>query len=104
VGAYGGQLIGDPEVLGLDAAFPAGFLALLAPWLRSRAGKVAAVLGVVLALALTPVTPPGVPIIAAALGGVLALRVPQPAGSHEVTSAATDVAASVQPHEQEDRP
>lgn len=101
VGSYGGQLIGDPEVLGLDAAFPAGFLALLAPWLRSRAGKVAAVLGVVLALALTPVTPPGVPIIAAALGGVLALRVPQPAGSLAVTSPATDVAASAGPHEQE---
>jgi predicted branched-subunit amino acid permease len=32
VGAYGGQLLGDPQTLGLDAAFPAGFVALLAPW------------------------------------------------------------------------
>lgn len=73
LGAYGGSLIGDPETLGLDAAFPAGFLALLAPFLRSREGRVAAVVGVGLALALTPVTPPGVPIIAAALGAVVAL-------------------------------
>lgn len=75
VGAYGGQLIGDPEVLGLDAAFPAGFLALLAPWLRERRGRVAAIVGTALALALTPVAPPGVPILAAALGALVAMRV-----------------------------
>ena len=75
LGAYGGQLLGDPRALGLDAAFPAGFLALLAPWLRSRQGRVAAVLGVGIALALTPVAPPGIPVVAAALGAVIALRV-----------------------------
>jgi predicted branched-subunit amino acid permease len=73
-GAYGGQLLGDPEVLGLDAAFPAGFLALLAPWLRSPAGRRAAVTGALLAVALTPVTPPGVPLLAAALGAVAGWR------------------------------
>ncbi len=76
LGAYGGQLLGDPRALGLDAAFPAGFLALLAPWLRSRQGRVAALLGVAIALALTPVAPPGIPVVAAALGAVIALRVP----------------------------
>jgi predicted branched-subunit amino acid permease len=75
VGAYGGTLLGDPEVLGLDAAFPAGFLALLAPWLRQRDGRLAAVVGAGLALALTPVAPPGVPIIAAGLGAVVAMVV-----------------------------
>jgi predicted branched-subunit amino acid permease len=74
IGAYGGQLLADPEVLGLDAAFPAGFLALLAPWLRTRSGRVAAATGVLLALALTPVAPAGVPIIAAGLGAVVAMR------------------------------
>jgi predicted branched-subunit amino acid permease len=73
VGAYGGSLLGDPEALGLDAAFPAGFLALLAPWLRHRAGRVAAAVGAALALVLTPVTPPGVPILAAGLGALVAL-------------------------------
>jgi predicted branched-subunit amino acid permease len=75
LGAYGGALLGDPERWGLDAAFPAGFLALLAPWLRSRQGRIAAATGVLLALALTPVAPPGVPILAAGLGAVVAMRV-----------------------------
>lgn len=74
LGAFGGQFLGDPERLGLDAAFPAGFLALLAPWLRTRAGQVAAATGAMIAVALTPVTAPGVPIVAAALGAVVALR------------------------------
>lgn len=80
VGAYGGTQIAEPEVLGLDAAFPAGFLALLAPWLRTRRGRLAAGVGVVLALVLTPIAPPGVPVIAAGLGGVAALLVPEGAG------------------------
>jgi predicted branched-subunit amino acid permease len=66
VGALGGELIGDPNELGLDAAFPALFLALLYPMLRTRRAVVAALGAAVLALAVTPITPPGVPIIAAA--------------------------------------
>jgi predicted branched-subunit amino acid permease len=80
VGAYGGALIGDPGAYGLDAAFPAGFLALLAPWLRTRQGRVAAAVGAGLALGLAPVAPPGIPIVAAALGAVAAMGVrPRPA-------------------------
>jgi 4-azaleucine resistance transporter AzlC len=77
-GALAGEAIGDPTALGLDAAFPAGFLALLVPLLRDRRSRVAAAAGVVLALALTPVAPPGVPILAASLGALagLAARVP----------------------------
>ena len=100
VGAYGGALLGDPAALGLDAAFPAGFLALLAPWLRDRRGRVAAMLGVALALALTPVAPPGVPIIAAGLGALLALRfVPAQPTETEVT----EVGEVVSPTEPETR-
>jgi predicted branched-subunit amino acid permease len=76
LGAFGGQLLGDPRALGLDAAFPAGFLALVAPWLRSAAGRRAAVAGALLALVLTPFTPPGVPIVAAGLGALAGLRAP----------------------------
>lgn len=69
LGALGGALIEDPAALGLDAAFPAGFLALLAPQVRGHAGRGrAAVAGGLIALALLPITPPGVPIIAATLG------------------------------------
>jgi 4-azaleucine resistance transporter AzlC len=66
VGALGAGLFGDPEALGLDAAFPALFLALLWPQLRPPRAIAAAVLGAAIALVLIPVAPPGVPIIAAA--------------------------------------
>lgn len=67
VGAFGGELLGDPEALGLDAAFPGLFLALLATQLRRRGAVAAALLGGAVALALIPLAPPGVPIIAASL-------------------------------------
>ena len=66
LGVLGGELLGDPNDLGLDAAFPALFLALLYPMLSSRRAVAAALGGAAVALALTPLTPPGVPIIAAA--------------------------------------
>ena len=66
VGALGGEALGDPADLGLDAAFPALFLALLVPQVRTRRALAAAVLGGTVALVLLPFTPAGVPIIAAA--------------------------------------
>jgi predicted branched-subunit amino acid permease len=75
LGAYGGRLLGDLRTYGLDAAFPAGFLALLAPWLRTRAGRIAAGVGAGLALVLTPVAPPGVAILTASVGALVALVV-----------------------------
>jgi 4-azaleucine resistance transporter AzlC len=68
LGAVAGDAIGNPEAWGLDAAFPAGYLALAMPHLRTRQGRVAAVCGVAIALALVPLAPAGVPIVAAALG------------------------------------
>jgi len=76
-GALLGGGIGDPKTLGLDAMFPAAFLALLAPQLRRPGAPVAAVAGVAIALALVSFTPAGVPIIAALAGvvpGVLAAK------------------------------
>lgn len=72
-GAMAGSLLGDPETIGLDAAFPAGFLALMAPLLGTRARKVAALGGMAVALVVLPYAPPGVPILAAAAGVVPAL-------------------------------
>ena len=69
-----GDVIGDPARLGLDAAFPALFLALLVPQLTSARSRQAAVLGAAIALALTPFTPPGVPIIAASAACLLGWR------------------------------
>ena len=74
VGVTFGDVIGDPDRLGLDAAFPALFLALLVPQLTNRRAVEAAVLGAAIALALTPFTPAGVPIIAASAACLLGLR------------------------------
>lgn len=68
LGAVAGDAIGDPETFGLDAAFPAGFVALAVPHLRGRRGRVAAVAGAAIALVLIPLAPAGVPIVAAAAG------------------------------------
>jgi 4-azaleucine resistance transporter AzlC len=73
VGALGARLFGDPETLGLDAAFPALFLALLWPQLRGARAVAAAILGAAIALVLIPVAPPGVPIIAAAAACLVGL-------------------------------
>jgi len=69
-----GRFIGDPSRLGLDAAFPALFLALLVPQLGSRDARLAAVLGATIALVLTPLTPPGVPIVAASAACLVGIR------------------------------
>ena len=66
-GALLGSVIGEPETWGLDAAFPAGFIALLAPHVRERPGQVAALLGAAIAVALTPIAPAGVPLLVAAV-------------------------------------
>jgi 4-azaleucine resistance transporter AzlC len=69
-GAVLGAALGDPETWGLDAAFPASFVALLAPHVRRRPGQVAAFGGAVLAAATVPVTPAGVPLLVAAIAVV----------------------------------
>jgi 4-azaleucine resistance transporter AzlC len=74
VGVIAGDALGDPKDLGLDGAFPALFLALLAPQLRAPRAAVAATVGAVIALALIPVTPAGTPIIAASAACLLGLR------------------------------
>jgi len=66
-GAVAGEALGDPRTYGLDAAVGAAFLALLWPRLRDRDNQLTAVLSVALALALVPVAPAGVPVLAAAL-------------------------------------
>jgi 4-azaleucine resistance transporter AzlC len=67
IGVIGGDSLGDPAALGLDAAFPALFLALLAAQLRSRTTVGVAVAGALVSLVLVPFVPPGVPIVAAGL-------------------------------------
>jgi 4-azaleucine resistance transporter AzlC len=74
IGVFGGTAIGNTDDLGLDAIFPAFFLGLLANELRGSLSVGATAIGAVVALALTPFTPAGVPILAACAGALLALR------------------------------
>jgi 4-azaleucine resistance transporter AzlC len=101
VGAVAGNLVADPASLGLDAAFPALFLALLAgqlapretqrteswtgserphvvsrgaSWVKGRSRLLAAIGGALIALALMPVAGPGIPIIAASAACLIGAR------------------------------
>jgi predicted branched-subunit amino acid permease len=65
IGALAGQAIGDPSAFGLDGAFAALFVALLAAQLTDRRRIAAAIGGGAIAALLIPFTPPGIPIIAA---------------------------------------
>jgi predicted branched-subunit amino acid permease len=74
IGVVAGDLIGDPDRLGLDALFPAFFLGLLVgEATEGRRGWAAALLGAAIALTLAPLTPPGVPIMMACLAALIAL-------------------------------
>jgi predicted branched-subunit amino acid permease len=78
VGAIATHLVPDPKVLGLDAAPPAAFLALLAPRLRAREPMAIALAAGVVALVCLPFVPAGIPLLIVAilvgLYGVLRAR------------------------------
>jgi predicted branched-subunit amino acid permease len=78
LGAYGAGRLGSPQALGIDVVGPAAFLALIWPQLRAgRTERGVGVLGAAIALAATPLLPPGVPVIlaaTAALAGALVTR------------------------------
>jgi len=81
LGSLAGALVGravNPADIGLDAAAPAVFLALLWPMLRRTEARWVALGGALLALALVPIAPPGVPVVASAIvalvGGLLPTR------------------------------
>lgn len=71
IGVLAGEAIGDPATLGLDAAFPALFLALLVPQLTSRRALATTLVAAAIALVLIPFTPAGIPIIAASVACLL---------------------------------
>jgi branched chain amino acid efflux pump len=78
-GALGGDLLGDTDALGLDAVYPAFFLAILVGEMRDRRSRGVALGGAAIALALVPFTPAGVPVLAAsaaALAGLWRRREP----------------------------
>ncbi|MGS0686876.1 AzlC family ABC transporter permease [Nakamurella sp. GG22] len=81
VGALGASWLSDPRVLGLDAAVPAAFLALLAPRLRGREAWAIALAAALVALVAVPFVPVGFPVLIAALVGVVAGLIPRRTGA-----------------------
>jgi 4-azaleucine resistance transporter AzlC len=73
VGALAGSVL-DTQALGFDAAFPAAFVAMLPPHLRTRQGRFAALTGAVVCVALTPFVPVGVAILVAVFGVLFGVR------------------------------
>ncbi|MEU5879644.1 AzlC family ABC transporter permease [Spirillospora sp. NPDC047279] len=84
-GAAGAARVGDPDTFGLDALGPAVFLALL--WPRLAGGRTeikVALAAAVIAIAATPLLPPGVPVMLAAVAALLGSL---PAGRRERVNA-----------------
>ena len=99
IGALGAGALGSPTTYGLDAVIPAAFLALLWPRLTGRQPWVigVAIASALIALALTPVLQPGLPVLAASLVAIvvglqsgLALAPPPSGNPHENPSAGDD--------------
>jgi 4-azaleucine resistance transporter AzlC len=74
LGTVVGGVLDDPNEIGLDAAFAALFLALARPYLRGRRTLAAAAVGAAITLVLIPVTPAGLPLVAAAAACLIGLR------------------------------
>ena len=98
IGALGAGALGSPTTYGLDAVIPAAFLALLWPRLTGRQPWVigVAIASALVALALTPVLQPGLPVLAASLVAIvvglqsgLALA-PPPSGNPRESPSAED--------------
>ena len=77
VGCLAGSLLEDTDALGLDAIFPTFFLALVMLELKDPRTRPVAALGTLIALALVPIAPPGIPILAASLATLIALAGPR---------------------------
>jgi 4-azaleucine resistance transporter AzlC len=64
----------DTRALGLDAVFPAFFVALLLSEVRDRRRLTVALLAAAVTLALVPVTPAGIPVLVASVAALVGLR------------------------------
>src|SRR3954470_1153719 len=74
IGVLTASALADPGALGLDAMFPAFFAVLLAGEGRGKLPLTAAATGAVIALALMPFAPPGVPVLAASAAALWGLK------------------------------
>ena len=73
IGALAGSSI-DPQTYGLDAAFPAGFVAMVAPHYTTPNGRAAGVIGGLIALVTIPFVPIGMSILLAGVAVLVGVR------------------------------
>jgi 4-azaleucine resistance transporter AzlC len=81
VGVVGGSALGDPRTYGVDAIYPAFFVALMIAEIRSGRALGVAAAGALIALVLIPITPAGVPVLVASLASLLGLVRRDPAAA-----------------------
>ncbi|MCW3023727.1 MAG: AzlC family transporter permease [Conexibacter sp.] len=74
IGVIAGSALPNPEALGIDAVFPAFFLALLVSELRTAEASAVAVGGAIVAVVLGLLAPAGIGILAAAVIALVGLR------------------------------
>jgi predicted branched-subunit amino acid permease len=86
-GMLAGSAVPDPAAFGVDAAFPAGLLALLLPGLRRRDARRVALTAAVVALLATRVLPTGLPVLAGLLGLLVAGTPPAPRSADPASGA-----------------
>ncbi len=99
LGVLAGSAMRNTAAFGLDATFPAVLLALALPTLTDGRTRVAAIGGAGAAVALTPLLPAGLPVLAA-LGGLAALwrprrRRPKPEGAGDTRAVRQPVGAPI---------
>jgi 4-azaleucine resistance transporter AzlC len=77
LGTLAGALVGseiDPARWGLDAALPAGFVAMVWPQFRTRNGRLAGLIGALVCLITIPFVPVGVSILCASVAVLIGIR------------------------------
>src|ERR1700733_4525914 len=99
LGVLAGSAMRNTAAFGLDAPFPAVLLALALPTLTDGRTRVAAIGGAGAAVALTPLLPVGLPVLAA-LGGLAALwrprrRRPEPEGAGDTRAVRQPMGAPI---------
>lgn len=68
VGAVVGSLVPSPELIGLDAVFPAVLLTLVLPAFKNRTTLIRASTGALISLIATPFAPTGLPVLLSMFG------------------------------------
>ncbi len=71
IGSLGAGMLDDPDILGLDAAAPAAFLALVWPRLTSWPMRAVAIVSLVVAVALSPFIGAGLPVLVGGAAGIV---------------------------------